>query len=620
MQARIAFAVTAALLGVALSFHDTGSGTARDDATRAPAGRLHRTTLAVPGGGVKQMPMPTLAVPQQAPSGARMAAAAAPVATTGSLGCRERSGGEDVRVNQDCSYRWQAEEHIAVNPTDPRNLVAGMNDGIQGYNQTSLAFSLDAGRHWGWLGPPPFRYRLNAPQDLLPTRSDPNRHTLRGNVGTLTLYDSCSDPYVAYDSRGRAFYTCVAFDRVQIPDLVLVLPSPPDAKGSYFDQLYPPFGIVPGTTGREHIVAEDNSLAAEYDGPKVAADAFAHSRNRDNVYSTFTNFDFTCGATHDQYCESPIYGSMSTDHGTTWSTPQRISGDNPAICQNGNAFHPRLSPSACNLDGHSDVKVMPNGDLAVTFISQNSPGLSPQIVSLHCRPRGSSTAGTADLRCGRPTRVAMENVAHAPQCDFGRGSEQCSPGAFIRVPFETSQRLAVDERTGTLFDTWYDYRSGEFDIFVKRSTDGGATWSAPRKVNRDRGLDHYFGAIDVAVGSPSRLAISYARTGRVPDEDHTPHGGFHRGLPGVGERLSDYALATGTPTGRFTTRAIAPRTPAPDGPIQSGFNGDYTGIAVGRDGVVHPIWSDTRARVADPAINHAHHDEDVFTTALPFPR
>jgi hypothetical protein len=35
---------------------------------------------------------------------------------------------KNVRVNQDCSLRRQAEEVIAINPTNPDNLIGGQND------------------------------------------------------------------------------------------------------------------------------------------------------------------------------------------------------------------------------------------------------------------------------------------------------------------------------------------------------------------------------------------------------------------------------------------------------------------------------------------------------------
>jgi hypothetical protein len=585
---------------------------------RIAAGTLRPAHLKVPS-GIKSMPFLSPGrIDQLSRSGTARVNALATPASPGiavrSAGCAGRNLGRNVRVNQDCTFRRQAEEHIAADPNDPKNLVAGMNDSLIGWNRTSIDFSVDGGKHWGAISTAPFGYRLNDPSDLLPTATDPNRHTIKGGAGTLHSYDACSDPYLATDSRGRFFYTCVGFDIASNAGLAFVVPSPPGAKGSYFDQVPAPEGLSAPYTGREHIIAEDNSAAASYDAPKVAADAFVGSPNRDNVYFTWTVFDFSCGPNQDEYCESPIWGSMSTDHGFTWSTPEKISGINPAVCTLGNSFNPDLDPGSCNLDGHSDLVVRPNGELAVTFISQNTSALNPETLSLRCQPRGSSTAGTAHLNCGTPQKVS--DYVTGPTCDFGRGPEQCIPGAYIRAPFETAQRLSVDERTGALYNTWYDYRFGEFDVFVVRSTDGGATWTTPRLVNPDRGTDHYFSAIDVGEKHGTKVAISYYRTGRVPGENTPPPGGFG---PDVANQMSDYVLSGGqslaTP---YRFQVLSPKFPPPDG-IQAGFNGDYSGIEVDRNDIAHPIWSDTRNRVPNPDFDKATVDEDVFTEARPIP-
>jgi len=607
-----------ATVAVATALSAAPSGAQPSISQRIMAGTLKPAYVKVPG-GTKRMPFlsggRTVLLPgRQAVAQARSRPSHGrfPVA---SVGCANRNLRRNVRVNQDCTFRRQAEEDIIADPGNPRNLVAGMNDSLVGWNRTSLDFSVDGGRHWGAISTPPFGHRLNDPNDLLPTPADPNRHTIKGGAGSLHSYDACSDPYLAADSRGRFFYTCVGFDVAFNDSLAFVVPSRPGAMGSYFDQVPPPEGIAPPYTGREHIVAEDNSAAAVYDAPKVAADAFVHSPNRDNVYFTWTVFDVTCGPNHDQYCESPIWGSMSTDHGFTWSTPEMISRSNASICTMGNVFKPALDPGACNLDGHSDLVVRPDGQLAVTFVSQNTPTQNPQILSLRCNPSGSSTAGTGHLNCGRPQKVSDYVVG--PTCDFGRGPEQCIPGAFIRAPFETSQRLSVDERTGALYLTWYDYRFREFDVFVARSTDGGATWTAPRWVNADRGTDHYFSAIDIGEKHGTRVAISYYRTGRVPGEDTPPPGGFG---PDVATQPSNYGLSVGTDLHTpYRFKVLSPTFPPPDG-IQAGFNGDYSGITVDRNDVAHPIWSDTRNRVPDPAFDKATVDEDVFTAARPVSR
>lgn len=543
-------------------------------------------------------------------------AAAADGISVDSYGCRNRNPDGAVRANQDCTFRRQAETDIAANPTDPKNLVAGFNDSIIGWNQTSAVYSLDGGQHWGTVSTAPFRYRLNAPSELRPTRSDRNRHTIAGGPGTLHAYDACSDPVFAFDSEGRAFYSCTAFDIASNASMVFVVPSPKGAKGSYYDQVYPPFGLIGGRSGREHIVVEDNSLKASHDGPKVAADSYRDSPNRDNVYSTFTVFDVSCKS---GYCQSTIYGSMSTDHGFTWSTPEEISGVNRQLCNFGNAFKKSLNPHACNFNGHSDVVVLPNGDLGVSFLNGNTPGANQQNLFTHCRPSGSSPAGTARLNCDRtPTKISDSVFENAPQCDFGG---YCVPGSYVRSPVETSQHLAVNEQNGYLFDTWFDYRFGEYDIFLSRSTDGGRTWSPARKVNPDRGMDHYLPSPDVGEGSnASHVGISYYRTERVPNENRTPKGGFALGQPGVGKKMSDFALAGGWDTVTpYAFDVISPRFPAPDG-VQAGFIGDYNGLVViGRD-QAHAIWADTRNRAPNPGFDLVTVDEDAYTVAGNLPR
>jgi hypothetical protein len=111
----------------------------------------------------------------------------------GTLGCRNRNTNGNVRVNQDCTFRRNAENDIVHNPAQPTNLLAGSNDSRVGYNQCSIAWSLDNGRHWGDLLPP-FRQKLNNPEAMVPTAEDPNSHTILGSPGTLHTYDRGQRP------------------------------------------------------------------------------------------------------------------------------------------------------------------------------------------------------------------------------------------------------------------------------------------------------------------------------------------------------------------------------------------------------------------------------------------
>lgn len=552
-----------------------------------------------------------------------------PAASSGSptkvtLGCGQRNLGQNVRVNQDCTYRRQAEEQITYNPADPSNLLAGQNDSRVGYNQCGIDYSLDNGKTWGDLLPP-FRQKQNQPLAELPTASDPNKHTIAGNPGTEHTYDADSDPTVAFDSQGNAFFSCVAFDVASDASLLWVGLSPKEAQGSFFFNL--------SAHSRRFVVAEDNSPHIFHDKNFITADKYASSPNRDNVYVTWTVFRFSpaCGpqpnpTAEERYCSSPIFGSMSTNHGRTWSTPELISGASNALCSFGSFFDPTQPAHACNFDQGSEPSVLPNGELEVIFNNGNTAADNPnsQQLGVHCKPSGSSPAGTAHLNCASPAKVGNDITVGEPQCNFGRGPEECIPGAFIRT--NDFPRISHNTQNGHLYATWQDYRNGEYDIQLAVSTNGGLTWNEVGTVNPDRGLDHYFPDAEQALASGSdegdsdgdRVGDSYYRTQRVPNENTTPAGGFAPGQPGVKAANSDYVLAGGTGSEiPFSFKVVSPVFGPPDG-VQTGFNGDYSSLTINRGTEAHPIWSDTRNANPFPD-NGVTHDEDIFTDTVALP-
>jgi hypothetical protein len=56
----------------------------------------------------------------------------------------------------------------------------------------------------------------------------------------------------------------------------------------------------------------------------------------------------------------------------------------------------------------------------------------------------------------------------------------------------------------------------------------------------------------------------------------------------------DYSLADGSRIIRGTDRSMPPANDFPGTSGFSTFMGDYTGLAIGQDGVAHPVWEDTR--------------------------
>ncbi len=521
-----------------------------------------------------------------------------------SLGCAKRNTDGNVRVNQDCSFRRQAETTIAVNPIDPKNLIAGQNDSRIGFNHCGIDYSFDSGATWGDQLPP-FWQRLNR---------NPVGHTVLGGRPALRTYDAASDPALTFDSQGRAFFSCVLFDIIDDANGILVASSPAGAGGSFFNNI--PAGTA--TTPSTYVVVEDNNGAIVHDKEFIVADSYPSSRFRDNVYITWTVFKVDCGVNKDQYCSSAIWFSRSTDHAVTWSKPKEISGVAPGLCFFGNFFDPKQSASACNFDQGSDPIVRPNGDLVVVFENVNTAADNPNAQELAVV---SKDGGNTWLP---PVKVGNDVTVGEPRCDFGR---ECIPGAYIRT--NDFPRIAVNRGNGNLYAAWQDYRTGKFAIQLAASTDGGATWTgAAAPVNpNDGNKDHYFAAISVVSnngdegdsesGLRDRVGVSYYRTDRVPNENTTPSGGFKPGVhPGVQAEPSDYSLAWGTGLNTpYAAVKVSPTFAPPDG-IQAGFNGDYSGLVlVGT--MAHPIWSDTRNSA--PVGQGVQHDEDVFTDSIPLP-
>jgi hypothetical protein len=525
-----------------------------------------------------------------------VAAQAAPPGLT-SLGCGKRNPAGNVRVNQDCTFRRQAEEIIKVNPANPNNLIAGQNDSRIGWNHCGFDYSLDGGKTWG-DGIPPFFQRLNDP---------PVGHTILGGAGTGHSYDAASDPALAFDSKGTAFFSCIIFDVNTDASAVVVTSSPAGYGGSFYNN------VPPG--GPAFIVAEDNDTRVSHDKQFVAADSFSNSPFRDSVYVTWTVFFFDqrCKSPGNPFgqCATPIYFSRSTNSALTWSTPKEISGKSP-LCVGGNSLDPLRGFNDCDFNQGSDPIVLPDGTIVVPFNNGNTPGVDNQQLAVISTDGGDTWSA--------PVKIGDDIRTGQPRCSFGR---RCIPGAFIRT--NDFPRSAVNQGNGHLYVTWQDYRDGEFDIQLAGSTDGGRSWKMadgpvnPDSGDTDTGQDHYFPAIDVvSSGSGDHVAVSYYRTDRVPGEN-IPGRIFAPGQPGVQQKDTDYTLAGGQ--GLSTSFADVQLTGRYPPPLvnQAGFNGDYSGLVIVGD-LAHPIWSDTRNQApAGQVAGIPAPDEDIFTDAVVIP-
>jgi hypothetical protein len=149
------------------------------------------------------------------------------------------------------------------------------------------------------------------------------------------------------------------------------------------------------------------------------------------------------------------------------------------------------------------------------------------------------------------------------------------PGGFRIVNLPSAD---ADPLTGALVVVWNDQLFGDPDILSIRSTDGGATWSAPIRVNDDVGTAaQWFPWIAFDEAGVAHV-VWYDRRGNGAEIDVY----VTRSLDGG---------VTFEPNTRVTAAAFTPILPWEGGAAP--FIGDYNGIAAA-GGVAYPFYQDAR--------------------------
>jgi hypothetical protein len=130
--------------------------------------------------------------------------------------------------------------------------------------------------------------------------------------------------------------------------------------------------------------------------------------------------------------------------------------------------------------------------------------------------------------------------------------------------------LSESKHKGTIYVNWSDQRHGDTDIWLSKSTDGGDTWSAAKKVNDDDSKRHQFFnwmAVDPVTGY---IYIIFYDRRNYTDEQ------------------TDVYLAYSTDGGETFTNEKVSESPFKPNPMT--FFGDYNNISA-YNGIVRPIWT-----------------------------
>ena len=508
----------------------------------------------------------------------------------GTEGCSnsfQSGGSKNIRVNQDCSLRRQAESAIAINPIDPNNIIVGQNDSRIGFNKCGYDFSFDGGNTWGDQVPPFYQFVLA------------DGHTA----------DACSDPTATFDAGGNAYIGGVLFDISSPASAFIVMKSNAGIGGAFYHTPRP----LAFQTYRDTpvgVVASDNDPNVAHDKEFIVADQGAASPKKNNVYATWTRFDFNTGAGVGGH--SPIYFSQSLDGGATWSPGVEISGASAACT----GFSGEANPNACDQDQGSDPIVGPDGTIYVTFGNGNTPiaGVN-QVMIVSCAPAkvcSSSADWTAPVKVSDLFDFQPVGPNAATACPGGR---QCLPPNGYRLDDFVEISGAVDGN-GRLYVTWADGRNiaancqgsaatatppCDNDVFYSFSTNGGATWSTAAKLTPAGSAQWMPWSAVAPDGSTLFVAYydrSYGNCEQTGCNDIT-----------LARVASPASASPKVSYDRVTTSSMPNLLPS-NNPLEAGFLGDYMYLAVDAKGFANIVWSDTRGLGGTV-------EEDIYFARMP---
>jgi hypothetical protein len=249
---------------------------------------------------------------------------------------------------------------------------------------------------------------------------------------------------------------------------------------------------------------------------------------------------------------NPVVMATSRDGGNTFADPVPVSEPDR---QRVGAATPVVGP-----DGVVNVLYQDYGDDRADFEGRPGP--------VHDGNFALVLARSTD----RGASVESAGVVEAGVVAFERFS-------VYRPPFPS---LAVSPVDGTLYVSWADPADGDLDVFLRSSSDGGATWSERRRVNSDGSSTAQY-LPEVSVAPEGRVDVVYLSRVGDPESNVLTAAhfstSFDRGTTWQAIVLSDTL---------FDAR-IGPGSERPQGADA----GSRLGLVSTTEGA-YAVWADTR--------------------------
>ena len=290
-------------------------------------------------------------------------------------------------------------------------------------------------------------------------------------VGTQEMPPSWTmntDPNVDFDTKGRAYQTTLPFNAYwqNMHPNAEVMVSYSDDMGRHWvtGNGGQPLEQSPNSTSKQLGHVEDKQW--------IAVNHIPGNKYQDHVYAMWSVFN---GSSVD------LRLAVSRDRGATFSRYNSFTS--PAVSGPDNFY---VQPS-----------IDANGDLYVGFASQENK----------------KHGGPISLYVAKSTDDGNTFSFSRAVAGIGALSGCCLPNTTFRDGI-TESFAASPSLVGHLYMTYEDWdASGQFDVKLVQSTDGGATWSAPVKVN-DNAESSALGFTDqfqpsIAAGPNGAVAIAF---------------------------------------------------------------------------------------------------------------
>jgi len=454
----------------------------------------------------------------------------------------------------------QNETTVAVNPTNPNNVVAGAND----YRVCCDFTSLNDGTGWAYSSFDGGATWRNVQVPGLTAET--------GGSGNFQRVDAAGDPSLAFGPDGTLYYANIVFSRTSFASGVAVS------------------------------ISHDGGVSWSAPNMVSYVDAGNHFNDKEwiaagpngQVVVTWTSFNL--GPHAAGYLESPIVAAFSKDGGKTWNRQGWPVSDDA---------HP--------FDQGSFPQFGPDGTLYVAYEGGTPSSAYSQDATIVAR----STDGGSSFSNTEVGRVYDDN-----NCYPVFAGRQTLTGEHFRLNSYPS--LSVDPVTGRLAIVWADNQgvgtcgtgatsfAGTTAAQVKLVSGAWGSLSAPTTITH--GADKVFPAVAARGGviAVSYYTRDYAAT-HNPATCNVAIGSTAAGPHPIAVSSSvclDYASSSSTSgfaETRLTTEGSNPYVQFANG----AFIGDYSEIALGSDGVAHPVWTDFRGRPGVTAAN-----QDIYTQSF----